>query len=67
MGYGELASIFGGKYQDEPLRHLTGMLNSGDLLDNDFYIGYDAKIVLAPEPATLLLVGLGGLMFRRRK
>jgi len=46
---------------------LTGILQSGDPLDNVFYIQPDAFIFLVPEPATLLLVGLGALCFRRRK
>ncbi len=62
FGYGELTSIYGGWYVDEPLRHLTGTLLNGDLIDNDFYIGEDARMVLIPEPATLLLLGLGGLL-----
>jgi len=65
-GYGELFSIFGGSYLNEPLRHIDGILSSGELLDNDFYIGQDATIVLVPEPATLLLLGLGGLALRKR-
>jgi len=66
FGYGELNSILGGGYYDEPIRHLTGTLESGDFLDNDFRIGYDASIVLVPEPATLLLLGLGAVMLRRK-
>lgn len=45
--------------------YLTGTLASGDLLDNDFYIGGDASIFLVPEPATLLLLGLGAVMLRK--
>jgi len=62
FGYGELTSILGGGWNDEPARYLTGTLLSGDLLNNDFYIGHDASIVLIPEPATLLLLGLGAVM-----
>jgi hypothetical protein len=43
---------------------LTGILQSGDPLDNVFYIQPDAAIFLLPEPATMLLVGLGGLILR---
>ncbi len=67
FGYGELTSIFGGDIYYEPLRHLTGTLLSSELIDNDFYIGHDAKIVLVPEPTTLLLLGLGGLALRKRR
>ena len=29
--------------------------------------GYDHNLALVPEPATLLLLGLGGFMLRRRR
>ena len=67
FGFGELASILGGHYGNEPSRRLTGTLSNGDPLDNEFYIGDDAKIVLTPEPTTLLLLGLGALMSRRKR
>ena len=66
-GYGELTSILGGYSYDEPVRHLTGTLANGEPIDNDFYIGYDAKIILIPEPATLLLLGFGAVMVRKRR
>ncbi|MFX1265698.1 MAG: PEP-CTERM sorting domain-containing protein [Promethearchaeota archaeon] len=37
------------------------------LTDNDFYIGYNAIIILVPEPSTLLLLGLAAVMVRRLK
>ena len=59
VGYGELTSILEGDWRDEPWRHVAGILNSGDVIDNDFKIGYQGRIVLTPELATLLLLGLG--------
>jgi hypothetical protein len=67
FGYGELTSILGGSYQNEPQRRLTGTLDSGESIDNIFYIGNDASIVLVPEPSTLLLLGLGAVMLRRKQ
>jgi hypothetical protein len=64
--YGELASIYGGSTSLEPVRRLTGTLVSGEPIDNHFYIGHDAKIFLVPEPTTLLLLGLGAIMVRRK-
>jgi hypothetical protein len=67
IGYGELTSVLGGHYFNEPSRRLTGTLASGDLIDNVFYIGGESSIVLAPEPAALLLLGLGAVMLRRKR
>lgn len=62
VGYVELSSILGGSYSAESYRRLTGTLLNGDPLDNDFRIGSSARIVLVPEPGTLLLLGFGGLV-----
>ena len=67
FGYGELTSISGGEYWDESYRSLTGTLLSGESINNDFRIGHDARIILIPEPATVLLLGLGGLFLKRRR
>ena len=47
--------------------HLAGILADGSLLDNDFYIGGNSSIVLTPEPSTLLLFGLGGMLLIKRR
>jgi hypothetical protein len=67
FGYGELTSILGGSTGYEPDRRLTGTLASGEPIDNFFYIGHDAKIILVPEPVTLLMLALGAVMARKRR
>jgi len=47
--------------------HITGILQNGDTLSNNFNITYDASIILIPEPTTLALLGLGGLALTKRK
>lgn len=66
LEYGVLTSVLGGSSSSEPLRHLTGTLNNGDSINNDFLIGNDAKIILIPEPCTFLLLGIGGMLIRKR-
>ena len=46
---------------------LAGKLERGDIMSNNIYIWGDGSIVLVPEPATLLLLGFGAVMLRRRK
>ncbi len=64
VDYGELISILGGYAGDEPyIRHLTGTLANGELIDHDFQIGHDSKINLAPNPipapSAILLGSIG--------
>jgi hypothetical protein len=47
--------------------YLTGTLASGDLINNSFRTYGAGRIVLVPEPATLLLFGLGAVMVRKRR
>ena len=78
FGYGELTDN-GGSYED-PHRLLTGTLTSSELINNAFYIGDDAKIVLVhdpyvpipvPVPGAVILGSLGltfsGCLLCRRK
>ena len=65
VGIGELTSIMGGSWESEPWRQLTGILDSGELLDNDFKIGNSASIVLIPEPSLMIL--LVGLVLRLKR
>ena len=71
FGYGELTTILGGSYLDEPGRRLAGTLLSGEAINNRFYIGNSAKIVLAPTPApgALILgsIGVGFVAWLRRR
>ena len=59
VGYVELTGLLSGQ--------LTGTLHNGDPLNTGLYIFDNGKIVLVPEPATLLLLGFGGLALRRKK
>lgn len=63
---GEITSILGSSYSNDPFRRLTGTLSNGDIINNQFQLGNTSKIVLVPEPATLLLLGLGGLLLSKR-
>jgi len=45
---------------------ITGTLLNGDIINNNFSILGDSDIVFVPEPGMLLLVGLGGLLLRRK-
>ena len=67
FGYGELFGPGGGYSPPGNGYQITGMLVSGELIDNYYYIGYNAKIILIPEPATLLLLGFGAVIFRRKR
>jgi hypothetical protein len=64
---GEITSILGGSYSSEPFRRLTGTLANGDIINNQFQIGDYASITLIPEPASLLLLVLGGILAIRKK
>lgn len=48
-----------GQYVGEREGILTGVLANGDLIDNWYYGTQNGTLILIPEPATLLLLGLG--------
>jgi len=60
-------SIQGGDLYNETYRRLTGILAKGEILNNQFRVGGVASIVLVPEPATLLLLGLGVVILRSKR
>ncbi len=61
VGFGTILGV-----NNWPLRRLTGTLANGDIINTLFDIGNDASITLVPEPTTLLLLGLGAVMLRRK-
>lgn len=51
---------------------LTGTLEDGSILNNElkmisFLDGNHANLLVVPEPITLMLLGLGGVLIRKRK
>jgi hypothetical protein len=48
-------------------RHLTGFLQDGTVIDNDLVIygGSKIELVVVPEPATILLLGVGAVRLLR--
>ena len=72
IGFGEITSILGGYYTNDPFRTITGILANGDLVNNQFKIGNEASINLTSVPEPSSLVALGALVVplvlpRRRK
>lgn len=46
---------------------LTGTLANEVTLNNPFFVREGSSIVLVPEPATILLLGLGAMMLRKKR
>ncbi len=61
-GYGSITHTSGAEYT---LGTLTGTLASGEAINTVFKIYDGGTIVLAPEPATILLFGLGAALLRK--
>lgn len=48
--------------------HVWGTLANSDVLDNVYIRFQDyGNIAIVPEPATMFILGLGGLMLRRKR
>ena len=64
VGYGAIPQV-----EYRWARRLEGLYANGNRIDMDFAFYTNASIILAPvpEPATLLLLGLGGLLLRNRR
>lgn len=66
VDYGQIFGQGFMSYEDEPVRRLTGILASGETIDNDFYIMGDSSFMLIPEPASCLILSIGSVMILRR-
>jgi len=76
LSYGDKLRDFA-TYYDTPQGYgnhyygvVLGSLSDGSLLDTEFAIydqyGYTGDIVIIPEPVTVILLGIGALLLRRR-
>lgn len=68
LPYGPLPGHSNPYVTPRPTGRFTGVLSNGDIIDHYYWIFDDASIILAPipEPCTLLLLGVGGLLIRKR-
>lgn len=69
IGQTTITSIYNGLYYNEPVRRLVGHTRTGGTIAADLYIGGSAKVIIAsiPEPCTLLLLAVGGMLIRKRQ
>ena len=71
FGYGELKSIYGGPFWEDPRRRLHCILASGEPINNNsLQIGRNGTIILTPTPGAVVLGSIGisfaGWLCRRR-
>jgi hypothetical protein len=67
LSIGESLRNYGVSYNIWLTGTITGTLQDGSSLNNIFFIeeATNADIMVVPEPATLLLLGLGAVMLRK--
>ncbi|MHC4397234.1 MAG: PEP-CTERM sorting domain-containing protein [Planctomycetota bacterium] len=65
-------AIINGRFTHTGTGELTryaveGILASGEIIDTEVHLRGGATMILTPEPATPLLLGIGGVMVRRKR
>lgn len=63
--FGQIVGVAGDRWWEEPFRRLTGTLADGSPIDHEIRLRHNAKIILIPEPAALMLLCIGAVITGR--